>query len=116
MATPQRRLFQERRESIPMRDRTLSPHVFITALGIVCILTTVIEWRAVSATDPPPRTIDRAYCIRCHSDAAMMRKMRLKEGGAGFLFRDKTGPWASADPAACPIAPGYQAKSAPASR
>ena len=62
-----------------------------SALVVVsfCLVVATIEIHAVRAKElaaNPPRRMDAAYCVKCHSDAKTIRTMRMKEDGANFLF------------------------------
>ena len=77
-----------------MLRTTVSPRAAVAALVAALAVTSAAEWRALSAADPAPRTLDRAYCLKCHADAATVAKMKAKEGGAHFVF--------GTPPPACP--------------
>lgn len=70
-------------------NATVPTGVVIAILAIVPLLVGAVEWKTqVLKSNDVPRgvTVNRAYCLKCHSDAKMLKRMRFKEGGARLLF------------------------------
>jgi hypothetical protein len=69
--------------------RSLSPGAAALTLSLAVAAVAgaeVFALRAKERAENPPRRIDASYCTNCHKDAAGLKKLRLKEGGSGFLF------------------------------
>lgn len=78
----------------------LSSRAVAALLTLALVAVGTVEWKALLAKERrenPPRLLDLAYCTKCHSDAKMLKKMRIKEGSSHFLFNDSPGK-----PASCP--------------
>ena len=72
-----------------MTNKTISPAVAIAVTVAFVLMTACVESGTLASqerADHAPRKIDMAYCTSCHSDAAMLAKMKRKEGNTHFLF------------------------------
>lgn len=72
-----------------MTLQTISPAAAVTITAVFILVTAAVESKTLAAKDHSEhaaRKIDMAYCTKCHSDSAMLAKMKRKEGNAHFLF------------------------------
>jgi hypothetical protein len=83
-------------------NKNIPSSIFATILAVVLVFAGYCEWNAlthVKTAPPPPRTIGKAFCTSCHSDAASLRAMKLKEGNTHFIFHGEALPQTTTAPA-----------------
>lgn len=71
-------------------NRKLRPRSIALLLTSALAIVGIVELSALKVYERvkhPPQNPDTQYCLKCHSDAKTVQRMREKEDGANYLFK-----------------------------